>query len=158
MRMTSPGRNSKAPKTIPLVVFSIGKRYLAARAEEVCGIWPWTHAMLVPSGTPFVNAILRHGDEVMPVFDLAARLQVQMEESSRLCLIAKRHDGPMAVCIDGEIPTLHVLAPDGIRPPTRSGPDVLGTCRVGDDEVPIYSLANLGLSPQKVASIGAASR
>ena len=100
MRMTSHGRSSKAAKTIPLVIFSVGGRRLAARAEEVGGIWPWTPTMPVPSGTPFVNAVMRRGDEVMPVFDLADRLRVRVEESGRLCLIAKRRDGPMAVLME----------------------------------------------------------
>jgi chemotaxis signal transduction protein len=148
MRMISHGRSSKLAKTIPLVIFSVGRRRLAARAEEVGGIWPWTPTMPVPSGTPFVNAVMRRGDEVMPVFDLADRLRVQVEESGRLCLIAKRRDGPMAICIDGDIPTLHVLDPDGIRPAGSADADVVGTCRIGDHEVPIFSLVQLGLSPQ----------
>ena len=157
MRTISRGRSSKGPKNIPLVIFSIGRRHLAARAEEVGGIWPWTPAMRVPSGTPFINAILRRGDEVMPVFDLAGRLHARVDETSRLCLIAKRRDGQMAICIDGDIPTLHVLAPDGIHPPSGSNADVLGTCRIGGHEVPIYSLTTLGLTPPQPPLIGAPS-
>jgi chemotaxis signal transduction protein len=148
MRMISHGRSSKVAKTIAVVIFSVGGRRLAARAEEVGGIWPWTPTMPVPSGTPFVNAVMRRGDEVMPVFDLADRLQVQVEKSGRLCLIAKRRDGPMAVCIDGDIPTLHVLDPDGIRSAGSADADAVGTCRIGDHDVPIFSLVQLGLSPQ----------
>jgi hypothetical protein len=93
----------------------------------------------------------------MPVFDLAERLHARVDELSRLCLIAKRRDGQMAICIDGDIPTLHVLAPDGIRPNSGSDADVLGICRIGDQEVPIYSLANLGLAPTQPPFIGAPS-
>jgi hypothetical protein len=104
--------------------------------------------MPVPSGTPFVNAVMRRGDEVLPVFDLADRLRLKVEEFGRLCLIAKRRDGPMAVCIDGDIPTLHVLDPDGIRSAGGTEGDVVGICRIGDHEVQICSLAQLGLSPR----------
>ncbi|MGH7231798.1 MAG: chemotaxis protein CheW [Nitrospiraceae bacterium] len=155
MRMTSPGRNSKPPKNISVVLFSVGRRQLAARAEEVGGIWPWTSTTAVPSGTTFVHAIIRRGDEIMPVYDMADRLQVEVDGSNRLCLIAKRHDGPMALCIDGVIPTLHVLDPESIRSARGSEADVEGTCRIGEHEVPIYSLVNLGLSPHEAPPIGA---
>lgn len=146
MRMTSPGRSSKTAKSVPLVVFSIGGRRAAARAEEVGGIWPWTATMVVPSGTLYINAIMRRGDEVMPVFDLAGRLGTRVNESSRLCLIAKRHDGAMAVCIDGAIPTLHMIDLESVRSVRGAEADVVGICRIGEEEMTLYSLRRLGLS------------
>jgi chemotaxis signal transduction protein len=148
MRTISLGRNSKATAAISVIVFSVGGKRLVAKAVEIGGIWPWTHAIPVPSGTPFVSAILRHGDTILPIFDLAGRLQVQVKGEPCLCLIAKRCDGPMAVCIDGEIPTLQVLAPHSVHPSNGGDADVVGTCRIGDIDMPMYSLTNLGLSPQ----------
>jgi chemotaxis signal transduction protein len=147
MQTISRGQKSKAAKTIPVVIFSVGGRRVAAKAEEVGGIWPWTQPMPVPSGTPFIHAVLRRGDEVMPVFDLAGRLGVQVNATGCLCLIAKRLDGPMAVCIDGDIPTLQVLHQESISPVKDVDADIAGSCRIGDQETPIYSLAHLGLSP-----------
>lgn len=144
-----PGRKSKfskgavSAKMVPLVIFSVGGQRLAARAEEVGGIWPWTHSMLVPSGTTFVNAVLRRGDEILPVFDLAGKLNVQVEGQPPLCLIAKRYDGPIALCIDGEIPLLHMLEAEAIRPVFGETPHVAAVCRIGTEELPLYSLVNL---------------
>src|SRR5579884_1589646 len=135
----------KAAKAVMLLLFSVGGRRIAARAEEVGGVWPWQRAVNVPSATPFITAVLRRGEEILPVFDLAGRLNVQVRGEAPLCLIAKRHDGPLAVCIDGDIPALHMVEESSIRPITWKDSDVKGTCRIGVEEIPIYSLAHLGL-------------
>jgi chemotaxis signal transduction protein len=144
MRKTSLGQHSKAVKAIPLVCFSVGGRRLAVKAEEVGGIWPWNQVVPVPSGTLFINAILRRGDDVLPVYDLAGRLRVSVQETSRLCLIAKCNEGPMAVCIDGDIPTLHAVPSEAMTSLSQAEPDLLGVCRIGEDDIPIYSLTRLG--------------
>jgi chemotaxis signal transduction protein len=145
MLKTPRGPSSKAPRSWSLVVFSVGGRSVAARAEEVLSVLPWTEGIPVPSGTAFVNAVLRHGDDVLPVFDLAAKLRVQVRGAKPLCVIAKRRDGPMAICIDAEIPSLQTVEVAAIRP-TGGGSEVTGSCLVGAEEVPIYSLTTLGLA------------
>jgi chemotaxis signal transduction protein len=56
-----------------LLVFSVGGRRIATRANDVGGIWLWTEVVSVPSGTAHINAVLRHGEDILPVFDLAGR-------------------------------------------------------------------------------------
>lgn len=146
MLKTPRGQSSNAPKAWSLVVFSVGGRSVAARAEDVMSVLPWAEAIPVPSGTAFVNAVLRHGDDVLPVFDLAAKLRVQVKGARPLCVIAKRRDGPIAVCIDGEIPSLQTVEAAAVRL-AAGGSDIAGSCLVGDEEVPIYSLTTLGLPP-----------
>lgn len=136
-------------KPIMLLVFSVGGRRMAARADDVGGIWPWTEGMSIPSGTPYVGAVLRQGEDILPVYDLAARLGVQVNGSALLCLIAKRKDGPMAVCIDGDIPTLKSVSEESIRPVAWKDSDVIGTCRIEAEELPVYSLAQLGLTAMR---------
>lgn len=155
MLTTRPGLKSRkrtigAPKSnsVMLLVFSVGGRRMAARASDVGGILPWAAVMPVPSRTPHINAVLRHGEDILPVFDLAGRLHVRVN-GERLCLIAKRQDGHMAVCIDGEIPTLHSLSEDSIRSVEWKDSDVTGMCRIDKEELPVYSLARLGLSAVK---------
>ncbi len=156
MLTTLPGLRSRKgvqgpakAKAIMLLVFSVGGRRMAARASDVAGIWPWTQVVSVPSGTPHISAVLRQGEDVLPVFDLAGRLGVQVNGSALLCLIAKRKDGPMAVCIDGEIPTLQQVSQESIRPVAWKDSDVIGTCRIEAEELPVYSLAQLGLSAMR---------
>ncbi|HKW86537.1 MAG TPA: chemotaxis protein CheW [Nitrospiraceae bacterium] len=139
MLKTHHGPSSKTTTTCTLVLFSVGGQRFAARTEEVGGVWPWTYAMPVPSGTAFMNALVRRGEDVLPVFDFAAKLNVQVRGDSPLCLIAKRKDGPMAIRIDGEIPTLHVVEQAAIHRSTDTQGDAVDACLIGTDEVPIYS-------------------
>jgi len=126
------------------VLCSVGGKRIAVRAGEVGGVSPWTEAMPVPSLTPYVNAVVRQGDEILPVFDLARLLMVQIPKTERLCLRAKRQDGPMAVCIDADVPTLHQVEAREIQPPPPGASGVIGRCAIGEEDVPIYSWATLG--------------
>ncbi len=144
------GSKSRGKTTCLLMLFSIGNRRLAARAEEVGGIFsPSQDAVPVPSETPFVNALIRRGGEVFPVFDLAAKLQVRVRGEEPLCLIVKHRAGPMAVRIDTEMPTLHAVEQTSITPASGTDPETLGSCVVGTEEVQIYSLANLESRPNE---------
>ena len=146
-------RATQAPagaKPVMLLVFSVGGRRMAARASDVGGIWPWTDVVPVPSGTPHVSAVLKRGEDILPVFDLAGKLSVQAKSLPLLCLIAKRKDGLMAVCIDGDIPTLQSVAEASIRPVGWNDSDVIGTCRIEAEELPVYSLAHLGLNARSL--------
>ena len=144
----------RASRKVMLLVFSVGGRRMAAKADEVGGVWPWTEAIPVPSVTPFMTAVLRRGEDILPVFDLAGRLNVQIKSQTALCLIAKRRDGPMAVCIDGEIPALQLVEEQAMRPVAWKNSDVRATCRVGLEELPIYSLAELGASASESRRTG----
>ena len=147
-----PGLTPEAAKPWSLVMFSVGGKRVAVRTEEVGGVLPWTDAMPVPSLTPHVNAVVRQGEEILPVFDFARLLMVQVSKTEPLCLRVKRHDGLMAVCIDPDVPTLHQVEAKAVRPASSGLPGVVGMCSIGSEEVPIYSWAMLGQTPaQQVA-------
>src|SRR3989442_14085359 len=98
------GQSKEAPKRVTnwsLIVLSIGGQRLAVRAEEVGGGRPWTDPMPVPSHTPFMNAPLRHDEEVLPVYDLAARLEQQARGAPPPCLVAKQENRVEAGWFDG---------------------------------------------------------
>jgi len=126
-----------------LMVFSIGGRLLAARTEDVGGVLPWTGAMPVPSRTPYLNALARHGEDVLPVFDLAGMLARQVQGAEPMCLIAKRQDGPMAICIDAAIPKLMTVEPAALYPPAQPDPNILWQCQIDGTAVPIYAFSHL---------------
>ena len=144
MLKTSPGPTSKTSPSKSLVVFAVGGRRLAARADDVGGVRPWTGSIPIPSRTPFINAVVRHGEEVLPVYDLAASLNLHAAGSPPLCLIAKHRDGPVALCIDAEMPTMCSEHTAAVRPITHEDPAVVALCQIGTEDVPIYSLAALG--------------
>jgi chemotaxis signal transduction protein len=149
MLKTPRGLTSKdrAAKHWSLVLFSVGGRRFAVQAHEVGGVRPWNGSLPVPSRTPFIASLVRHGDEVLPVYDLAGRLRLRVESLNALCLVAKRRDGAIAICIDAEIPSLRSLDPSAIRRLPGQDADVTGICTIGTEEVPIFSFRTLGLPP-----------
>jgi hypothetical protein len=66
--------------------------------------------------------------------------------SRKLCLLAKHRAGPLAICIDEQIPTLQSVEPGLIAPPAGDEPDVIGTYQIEGLSVPIYSFATLVLT------------
>ena len=131
-------------KSWNVVVFSVGGMKLAARTEDVGGVAPWIEPVPVPSRTPFVGAMLKREKEVMPVYDLGTRLSREPEGDSLLCLVARHVDGPMAICIDSMIPSLHNIEIGRINPSTRSDLETLGSFNDEGQEIEIVALQRLG--------------
>lgn len=126
-----------------VVVFSVGGMKLAARTEDVEGVSSWVEVIPVPSRTPFVHAMLKRDNHVMPVYDLAARLNRTVQGEPLLCLVARHLDGPMAICIDAAVPSLETVNPAAIRP--HSGDlESLGFVTIGAQDVAIVALQQLG--------------
>jgi chemotaxis signal transduction protein len=131
-----------------VVVFSVGGMRLAARTEDVGGVSPWTQIIPVPSGTPFVKAILKRDNRAMPVYDLAARLNRTVQGDPLLCLEVRHLDGPMAICIDADVPSLETVEAAVIRPSGDRNIESLGSVTIGEQDVTIVALQRLGRSIQ----------
>ena len=133
-----------------VVVFSVGGMKLAARTEDVGGVSPWTESIPVPSRTPFVQAMQKRDNHVMPVYDLATRLSRKLQGDPLLCLVARHLDGPMAICIDADVPSLETVDVTAIRPNCREDVETLGMVTIGGEDVAIVALQRLGRSRQDV--------
>jgi hypothetical protein len=131
-----------------LLVFSIGGLKLAARTKDVGGVSSWIESIPVPSRTPFVQAMVKRENLVMPVYDLAARLSRKLSGSPLLCLEARHLDGPMAICIDAEMPSFEIVDPTEIRSNDRGDIETLGTVTIAGNDVAIVALQRLGRSTQ----------
>jgi chemotaxis signal transduction protein len=131
-----------------VLVFSVGGVKLAARTEDVGEVSSWTETIPVPSRTPFVQALLKQNNHVMPVYDLAARLRRTVQGEPLLCLVARHLDGPMAICIDAAVPSLETVDVAAIRPNGRRDIESLGSATIGQDDVAIVALQRLGRSTQ----------
>ncbi len=135
--------NLKATRQHSLVRFSIGGRVLAARIDEVGDVQPWTASTFVPSQTPFINAVVRYGNDFLPVFDLAGRLKLPTKSQAAFCMVAKHARGPIAVRIDQEIPSLQTVDEASIGPSPDGSEDFTGWCTMGGEEVSILSFAHI---------------
>ena len=131
-----------------VVLFSVGGVKLAARTEDVGGVSPWTESIPVPSRTPFVQAMLKRDNHVMPVYDLATRLSRKLQGDPLLCLVARQLDGPMAICIDADVPSLETVDATAIRPSGKEDLETLGMVTIGSEDVAIVALQRLGRSRQ----------
>ena len=127
-----------------LVVFSVAGQRLAARADEIGGVMPWPGATAVPSDTPFITSLVRQEKGCLPVFDLASKLNRVMREEERLCLIVKHVHGPLAIRIDSQVPSLHMVTRSAMQYRAGNDPDIAGTCVTDDEEIPIINLTTLG--------------
>jgi len=148
MLRKSPGPSADVEKALSLLVFSVGGRRMAVKAEEVGGVWPWTQAMPVPSTTPFVGAVLRRGDDVLPVFDLAKRLDVRVQGEAALCLIGRHRLGQFAMRIDPQIPTLVSVDRAAFQADAGSEPGLEGHCVIEAEKLAVVSLGGLLRGPR----------
>jgi chemotaxis signal transduction protein len=131
-----------------VVVFSVGGMKLAARTEDVGGVSPWTQTIPVPSRTPFVQAMLKRDNHAMPVYDLAARLSRKPIGTPLLCLVVRHLDGPMAICIDADMPSLETVDAAAIRQSGGRDIESLGSVTIGEQDVTIVALQKLGRTTQ----------
>lgn len=145
------GRGTTHARVENLVVFSVAGQRLAARTEEIGGVLPWPGATPVPSDTPFVTSLVRYEESCLPVFDLAAKFNRTVREEESLCLIVKHVDGPLAICIDSQVPSLHVVPRSEIRYQSGLDPDMAGSCVAGDEQLPLINLATLGVASRRSA-------
>ena len=134
-----------------MLMFSIGGMKLAARTEDVVGISPWTRSIPVPSRTPFVQAMLKRDNQVMPVYDLATRLSRKPQGEPLLCLTARHIDGLMAICIDAEVPTLETMTAADIRQTGSDDIETLSSVTIDGNDVAIVALQRLGQLRQDAA-------
>jgi chemotaxis signal transduction protein len=145
LRGGSKQQQQAVSRTWNLLVFSVGGKRLAVKTEEVLDIVKWGGGIPVTTHTPFVSAIVRRDQAVLPVFNLADLLHVEVHGSHLLCLTVKHPLGNMAICIDEDMPVLETLDLSAIQ--TYAGQDIPTneSYRSGFDEIPILSMAQLAM-------------
>lgn len=145
MLRPSLGRKQRShSQSCHVLVFSVGGRRVAAKTEEVVRISEWKGSIPVPSRTPFVSAVVRNHDEILPVFNLAESIGLQVRGENPLCITAKHPCGPMAICVDEDMPILHTLDRARIQAYRGGAFQAVGSFANGSDEIPIISFAHLG--------------
>lgn len=129
-----------------LIIFSVGGRRLAAKADELAGISKWTGSVPATREMPFVSSVIHMEQVEVPVFDLAKMLHVSVRGDSLLCLMAKHPCGTLAICIDEEMPVLHSLDPAAVQPYGGGEFPSVGSFSNGVDHIPILSMSKLGVA------------
>lgn len=147
LRAGDKSRHHITRRSWQVLVFSVGGRRLAVKTSDVAGISQWNESIPVAGRTPFVTAVVRLNQAVLPVFDLAACLQLSVQGRSPFCLRVKHPLGDMALCVDEEMPVLHTL--DHAMIQAYQGKDLPadGSYANGLDDIPILSVSRLGSNP-----------
>jgi chemotaxis signal transduction protein len=145
LRTNGHSQHPATPRSWHLLVFSVGGRRLAVRTLEVGSISQWHESIPVSGRTPYVSAVVRLNQTVLPVFDLAAVLQRTVQGNSLLCLRVKHSLGDMVICIDEEIPILQALDLSMIQPYRDRDVPAEGSYAHGQEEVPILAVSRLGM-------------
>ncbi len=126
-----------------LVFFSMGGQAIATRMEEVGSVRPWRSIAIVPSGQALINGIIRYGEDIFPVFDLAKSLKVSLQGTAHYCLMAKTPKGDLAIRIDSTIPSMQTVELSAIQATNDPDSPFREVCMVGGREVPVYSFASI---------------
>jgi hypothetical protein len=92
--------------------------------------------------------MLKRDNYVMPVYDLAASLKCILQGDPLLCLVARHLDGPMAICIDAEVPAVAKVDAGSIRQNGERDIESLGSVTIGENDVTIVALQRLGRAVQ----------
>ncbi|HMS83680.1 MAG TPA: chemotaxis protein CheW [Nitrospira sp.] len=145
LRTTGNSRHHGMPRSWHVMVFSVGGRRLAVKTLEVGDIGQWGESIPVPGRTPFVTAVIRRNQTVLPVFDLAAVLCRTIQGNSPLCLRVKHALGDMVICIDEKIPVLQTLDHSVIQAYRGTDVPAEGSYANGEEEIPILSVSRLGM-------------
>lgn len=145
LRTNGRSQHPETPRSWHLLVFSVGGRRLAIKTLDVGGISQWHESISVSGRTPFVSAVVRLNQIVLPVFDLAAVLRRTVQGKSLLCLRVKHSLGDMAICIDEEIPILQTLDLSLIHPYRDRDVPAESSYAHGQEEVPILAVSRLGM-------------
>ena len=102
------------------------------RTDRRCGgMLPQAETIPVPSRTSFMQTTLRRDNHVMPVNDMGARLSCTVEGGPLSCLVARHLDGPMAICIDADVPPFEAVDAAAIRMNGREDVGSLGSVTLG---------------------------
>lgn len=127
-----------------VMIFSMGGQSFAAPMEEIGGIIYWPDGLMVPSETPFLNAVVWREKDIMPVFDLAEMLDLTIESDPPLCLLVKHEDGPLAVRIESNVPILQSVDCSSIKPPEGANPIIGGRLELDGRSMAMLYLSKLG--------------
>ena len=131
---------------VMVMIFMMGGQSFGVPLEEVRGVIHWPHSLMVPSKTPFVNAVVWHEKDIMPVFDLAEMLELTVDSDPPLCLLVKHEDGPLAVRIDSDLPMLQSVDRSSIMPKLsdEAVTIVTGTFELDGKSMAMVHLSTLG--------------
>lgn len=128
------------------VVFPLGSRLFALPTTDVIELSRDGQLQAFPHTTPVLGGILVRRGEILPVWDLASRLRIEMGPS-KFWLVTRRNfaaEEPTAVAVSGEC---QMLRSEMLPPPEGSADYVRGILSVFEQPIEVLDLARLTTPP-----------
>ncbi|MEV4421611.1 chemotaxis protein CheW [Patulibacter sp. NPDC049589] len=153
-----------APASTQLVVLRLGREEYALPIDHVQEIIFWTPPRPVSSDLPWVSGVIALRGKILPVFDLALRLEVPREvgRDARIVVVETGAE-QIGVTVDDATEVLTVEASDLEAMPQGTGHDLLrAITKVGDRLIAVLDLSTLsaaaGPEPRAAAPATTAPR
>jgi purine-binding chemotaxis protein CheW len=119
--------------TRQLVVFSVGDEEYALPITRVQEIIRYTEPRAIASETPWMRGVISLRGKILPVCDLATRMQLASElPAEAKIVIVETSTGPAGVIVDDVAEVLTVGEEQLDAVPTASGDLIEGIAKLGD--------------------------
>lgn len=129
--------------TMQLVVFSLGEEEYALPITHVQEIIRYTEPRGVASQTPWVKGVISLRGKIVPVYDLAARLNLQVDAAASKIVMVESGDD-MAGVIVGDVEEVLTLTSDDLDEVPAAGAACLqAIAKVGDRLVVLLDPAGI---------------
>ena len=141
--------------TLQLVVFSLGDEEYALPITHVQEIIRYTEPRGVASRTPWVKGVISLRGKIVPVFDLASRLHLEVESpATKIVMVESGED--MAGVIVGDVEEVLTLTSEDLdEVPAAGAACIQAIAKVGDRLVVLLDPAGI-FSPDQPAATHAA--
>lgn len=145
------GAATAAPASSQLVVLRLGREEYALPIDHVQEIIFWTPPRPVSSDLPWVSGVIALRGKILPVFDLALRLDVPREagRDARIVVVETGAE-QIGVTVDDATEVLTVQAGDLEAMPQGTGHDLLrAITKVGDRLIAVLDLSTLAAAARR---------
>jgi purine-binding chemotaxis protein CheW len=141
-----------------LVVFSLGEEEYALPITHVQEIIRYTEPRGVASQTPWVKGVISLRGKIVPVYDLAARLNLQVDAAASKIVMVESGDD-MAGVIVGDVEEVLTLTSDDLdEVPAAGAACLLAIAKVGDRLVVLLDPAGIFAPDTAPAATAPASK
>ena len=149
--------------TMQLVVFSLGDEEYALPITHVQEIIRYTEPRGVASQTPWVKGVISLRGKIVPVYDLASRLNLTVESAASKIVMVESGDD-MAGVIVGDVEEVLTLTSDDLdEVPAAGAACIQAIAKVGDrlvvllDPAGIFAPDDYAAAPAHAASASSRS-
>lgn len=146
------------PETTRLLVFVIGGKSFGVEVDRIVHIMEGRRPVRTPRSPAYVEGIMDHQGEILPVINLPRRLGAPREDSARAHLITDLPGrGRVAVTVEAAVRVIDLPADALHKPPPKvfgiKAEFIRGVANVGGRPLVWLDLGRLLSSPERVALV-----